>query len=567
MRDIKKSKFLLVLLLVFSLIAAACGSDDGDEGAEGNEGTTETTASDEVPEGGELVIGAEQEPDCVDWIGSCAGASWGYWTMNVTTMPRAFNVVKKGDVYDWEPSDVLAGEPELEEGPPQKVTYKINPKAVWSDGTQITSKDFKYTWDQIANGKDIYDATGYKSVEGVDASDPQTAVVTFKEPYPDWKQLFGAGFGILPAHLLEGKDRNAEMANGYKWSGGPWMIEQWAKGSHVTLVPNEKYWGDKPKLDKVTFKFITDTSAEFQAFKGGEVLAIYPQPQLDAVDQINAGLPDAEATYSAETGSIEALWFNHSKAPFDNVDFRKAIAYAIDRDTLVERLFGAVGVEAPMQTLNPPILSKYADTKAFSDYKKDEAKFEEHMKKAGYTKGSDGSWAKGGQKASFTIKSTTNNKRRELTEQIIQQQLKDLGIEMTIQNQAAGDLFGDQLPKGDFQVGLYAQVLTAITPGYCNLMCSENIPSEANEFSGQNWQRINVPELDKELKAMDTELDDDKRIEISKKSDAIMADNMVALPIDPLPNILLYSKKIVGPVEINDVMGPFFNMHLWGLKQ
>ena len=566
MRDIKKSKFLLVLLLVFSLIAAACGGDD-DEGAEDDEGTTETTASDEVPEGGELVIGAEQEPDCIDWIGSCAGASWGYWTMNVTTIPRVFVAEKKGDVYDFAITDLVTEEPELEEGPPQKVTYKLNPEAKWSDGTQITSKDFKYTWDQIANGKDIYDATGYKNVESVDDSDPQTVVVTFKEAYPDWKALFGAGFGILPAHLLEGKDRNAEMANGYTWSGGPWKIQEWAKGSHVTLVPNEGYWGDKPKLDKVTFKFITDTSAEFQAFKGGEVSVIYPQPQLDAVDQINAGLPDAEAEYSAETGSIESLWFNHSKPPFDNVDFRKAIGFAIDRDALVKRLFGALGVDEPMQTLNPPILAKYADTDAFSEYKPDEAKVEEHMKKAGYTKGSDGAWTKGGQKASFTIKSTTNNKRRELTEQIIQQQLKDQGIDMQIQNQAAGDLFGDQLPKGDFQVGLYAQVLTAVTPGYCNLMCSDNIPSDANEFSGQNWQRINIPELDELLKDMDTNLDDDERVEASKKADAIMAENMVALPIDPLPNILLYSKKILGPVEDNAIMGPFFSMHLWGLEQ
>ena len=78
------------------------------------------------------------------------------------------------------------------------VTYHINPKAVWSDGQPITSTDFKYTWDQIAHGKDIYDTTGYTNIASVDDTDPHTAVVTFKTPYADWKSLFGGIYGDLP---------------------------------------------------------------------------------------------------------------------------------------------------------------------------------------------------------------------------------------------------------------------------------------------------------------------------------------------------------------------------------
>ncbi len=81
------------------------------------------------------------------------------------------------------------------------------------------------------------------------------------------------------------------MKDGYTCSGGPWKMESWEKGVALTLVPNDKYWGQKPLVDKVVMKFITDTAAEFQAFKAGEVDAIGPQPQLDAVDQIKAGLP------------------------------------------------------------------------------------------------------------------------------------------------------------------------------------------------------------------------------------------------------------------------------------
>ena len=91
------------------------------------------------------------------------------------------------------------------------------------------------------------------------------------------------------------------MKDGYTWSGGPWFAK-WNKGDSIVLTPNPKYWGPKPHLDKVVFKFETDTAAEFQAFKSGQVDAIYPQPQLDVVDAIKAGLPDAHTQYNAKTG-------------------------------------------------------------------------------------------------------------------------------------------------------------------------------------------------------------------------------------------------------------------------
>jgi peptide/nickel transport system substrate-binding protein len=561
-----RSGWPIAFVLVVALVAAACGGGGGKKEEQVGGATTETTAAAEVPRGGTLVLGAEQEPDCADWISSCAGASWGYWTMNVQTMPRAFDVVKKGGVWTYVPSILLTGEPELKTSPKQVVTYHINPKAVWSDGQPITSTDFKYTWEQIVKGEDIYDRTGYTNIESVDDSDPKTAVVTFSTPYAAWKGLFGGGYGIYPSHLLAGKDRNAAMKDGYSFSGGPWKIEKWEKQVQVVLVPNENYWGEKPRLDRVVFKFITDTSAEFQAFKAGEVLAIYPQPQLDAVDQITAGLPGANSVYTADTGNLEALWMNNAKAPFDDVKFRQAVAYAIDRDAIVKRLFGAIGVEKASQSLNPPILSRFTDVNAWAGYKRDLKKVEELMTAAGWKKGPDGIWAKGGQRATFEIKSTAGNKRRELTEQVLQQQLKEAGFEMTVNNQKAGDLFGDQLPKGDYQLSLYAQVLTSLDPGLCNLFCSKNIPTQANNFSGQNWQRVNIAALDPLLEKVDVSLDDDERAAAQKQADRIMAENMVSLPLDPLPNILLWSKKIVGPVGDNPILGPFHNLNLWGLR-
>jgi peptide/nickel transport system substrate-binding protein len=555
------------LVAALALVAAACGGDDDDSGGKAANNSSSTTAAANVPTGGTLVVGAEQEPDCVAWIRTCAGSSWGYWMMGATTMPRVFDTKKVGDT--WEPviNSLVTEDPKVDDSNPDKpvITYKLNPKAVWSDGTQITCDDFAYTWDQIAHGDDIYDPTGYVDIAKVDCPDPQTVVTSYSKPFSGWKQLFGGGFGVLPSHILKGKDTLKEMGNGYKWSGGPWMIDKWQKGVEVDLVPNPKFWGDKPKLDKVIFKIQADTSAEFQAFKNGESDMIYPQPQPDVVDQIKQGLTGAQNVYSAETGNLEALWMNDQKAPLDDVNVRKAVAYALDRDALVKRLFGDLGVDKAMQTLNPPILSAYAKD-AWSTYKQDTSKVDQLLGDAGYKKNGT-YYEKDGKPLTLELKSTAGNARRELTGQLLQEQLKNVGIKLDLNYQEAGDLFGSQLPKGDFQVALYAQVLTFVAPGQCNLFCSKNIPTAANGNTGNNWTRTDIKELDPLLEQLDTTLDDAKAQDIGKQADQIQADNMISLPLDPLPNILIWADKVVGPVGDNPVLGPFWNSNEWGVKQ
>jgi peptide/nickel transport system substrate-binding protein len=189
------------------------------------------------------------------------------------------------------------------------------------------------------------------------------------------------------------------------------------------------------------------------------------------------------------------------------------------------------------------------------------------MTGAGYAKGTDGLWAKGGQKLTFQITTTAGNKRRELTEQIIQQQLKEAGFEVTIANQPASDLIGDALPKGNFQVILIASVLTSLFPSTCENFCISNIPSAQNEFSGSNFWRVNNAEIDRLAQIVDSTLDEDERAEANKKTDELLAEGANVLPLDPLPHILLWSDRVVGPIGHNPIMGPFYNLHLIGIRR
>ncbi len=568
MTDKRKRPLRIVAgIASLAILASACGSDkkSGDDNPT-TAPAASTTSSVEVPTGGTLTIGAEQEPDCFDWIGSCGGSSWGYWMAGVQTTPAALTPEKQADgTYQYVASNLLTGEPVLETDPVQKVTYEINPDAVWSDGVAITCDDFEYTWDQVANGEDVYDPTGYTDIEKVDCTDPSSPVVVWKKGavYSGWKQLFGAGYGVWPSHLLKGKDRNAETKDGYDWSGGPWLAK-WTKGDNVTLTPNDKYWGTKPKLEKVVFKIQSDTAAQFQSFKSGQVQAIYPQPQLDVIDAIGAGIPKSKSVVNAQTGSLEALWINTSRAPLDSVEVRQALAYSIDRDTIVKQLFGKVGVEKAANSLNPFILAEFSDQESFAGYKLDLAKAEELLTGEGWAKGSDGFYAKDGKTLGFEIKTTEGNKRRQTTLIALQQVLKQAGFDVKITFRKAGDLFGTDGPNGDFDVALYAQVLTAITPGLCGQFCTDSIPTAANGSTGNNWQRFSDPDVDEQLEIIESSLDADKQKAAAKAADKLLAENMASLPLDPLPNIIIWSETVIGPIGDQAVLGPFWNLNEWG---
>ncbi|MFS6530327.1 ABC transporter substrate-binding protein [Microbacterium aurugineum] len=518
-----------------------------------------------VVDGGELVIGAEQEPDCTDWIATCAGSIWGTYVMQVPTMPAVFQTRQVDEEWVPVPSDLVTEEPvaEVAADGTQTITYSINPEAVWSDGEPITSADFAYTALQIRDGDDIFDKTGYDRITAVDTSDPQTAVVTLDSAYAGWRTLFSV-YGIMPSHLLEGQDRAALMTDGYDFSGGPWKIEKWTRGTSVTLVPNENYWGEKPHLDRVTFLFLPDTTAAFQALKSGQVSALYPSPQLDALTQIEAGLPGIRSQVDARSGNLEAIWLNNAAAPFDSVAVRQALAYSIDRDAIVKRLFGSLGIEEAQQSFNSPMVAPFA-ADDFSRYTLDLDKVDELMEGDGWSKNSDDVWAKGGETATFAVKTLAGNKRRDLTVQVLQSQLADAGFEMTIDQVTPADLFGTTAPQGDFQAGLWALVDTFPDPTLSSTFSSVNIPSEANGYSGINFYRVDIPGLDDLLGQVDSEIDTDARIAASHEGDALIAENVPSLPLDTVPNVLLWSETVGGPLQINPVEGPFWNLAEWGL--
>jgi peptide/nickel transport system substrate-binding protein len=548
--------------------------------------TVTTPAAPTINQGGDITVAAEGEPGCMDWVSTCAGSAWGIWTVQTNTMPRAYDFTRD-NLY--KPSILLAAEAVVQTSPVQVVTYRLNTRAVWSDGQPITAHDFKYTWDQVAHGQNVRDASGYQNIVSVDDSDPHTAIVTFSQPFADWRRLFGGSIGLLPSHLLEGKDRNALMKDGYSWSGGPWELAPggWAKGQSIKLIPNPNYWGKKPDLASVTFRIFTDAGAELQAYTSGQVAAAYP-----AADPSSAGYRSVATTLFSVTGGLDydAVWFDVLRAPVNSKAVRQAVAFSIDRAAIVNQVLGPLvaGVQ-PIQSFLTPAYGPYY-TEPFAKYRLDLVTAAQLMQGDGWAKGADGIWAKSGQKAMIELKVASTGARGLQEAQLIASQLRAGGFGVTVTPESQAALLTTDLPAGTFTAASYPadlrrQLLTGVPvgagiddndPGQCRLFCSTSIPPTgastgvATTVGGANYGRISDPMLDRYLADLDVNLSDSARMADAAQAASLLADLVPAIPLDAVPDIVVVNTGKIGveggTFSHNLAFGPYEYLNEWYLK-
>jgi peptide/nickel transport system substrate-binding protein len=560
-----------------ALVAAACGSSSKNNNNAGNTTvpppTTATTSA--VKKGGILNYGADQEP-----TGFNNNTSKDNGTSVVNVMdrvwPSAYHYYPDFTVhYD---KDLLSSDPQVTNQDPQTVVFHINPNASWSDGVPISADDFIYFWNQqkdptntkdsctngcAQNGKAIDDATdgtGYRNIDTIVGSDNgKTVTVTFKkgQPFADWRSLFQI---MPPAHIAQKvgwNDGFDKFDPAVVVSGAPFKISSYHTGTDLTLVPNDKYWGTPANLDQVVFHFITDSTQQVPALQNKEVDMIYPQPQLDQVNQVKQ-LSDVTSAINFGL-SFEHIDFNQKNAFLSDVVVRKAIALAIDRKALVAATVGQFSDKAGvlnnrMFVNNQP---EYQDNSGGLYNKADPATAKANLQGDGFTLGGDGIFTKGGKRLSLRISTTQGNALREQEEQVMQAQLKAAGIDIQIVNYKSSDLFGTELPKGNFDIGLFAWVSTPFPSG--------NNPIYATG-SGSNYDNFGYPDLDAKLNAGAAALDHTTEAADYNAADTIAWQQMVTLPLFQKPTFIAVRNTFVNVGDNATSEGPFWNAEAWGLK-
>ncbi len=352
----KRGAALIATGIAGAMVLSACGGGSssgggGGEGGSSGEGRVVFGESTDFPE------------NLFPYI--AAGNATSVANLLIRVLPGPY-VVEPDFSVRWD-EDLLASEPELDtSGGGQVNTYEINPDAVWSDGTPITADDFEFTY-RMSRSSDPADGgcasllstTGYEQIASVEGSgdENKTVTVTYDTPFSDWQSLFG---NLLPAHIMDNEDPVAlcdSITNGWPIadgipsdiSGGPWQITAGNidVGSQiVVMTPNPEWWGEPTGLAQLVVQNIgNDPTTAVQGIQSGELGVIYPQPQLDLVDQIQGLEPNvgSDVTFGL---SFEHLDFNTTYGPLGELAVRQAFTMALDRQEIVDQTVGQFSSDA-----------------------------------------------------------------------------------------------------------------------------------------------------------------------------------------------------------------------------
>ena len=558
----RRSALLIALLLTLSLIAAACGgSDDGDGEGVGGEGAGESEL--EPVEGGTLTFGAEQEPaEGLNGDLACCTLFWQTVIFNRVLI----NAYEPNPEFEYEFTELLDGEVEVQEADPFQLTYNINPDAVWNDGTPISSEDFMFTIETVLDEKnDMASRAGYEviDVENVEMPDEKTIVIPFTEPYAGWKDALFAP--LLPAHALEGENYNKVWTNeivnpktGEPIASGPFQFESYNKGSNLTIVRNEEWYGDHlAYLDEIVFQFIPDTSAEIQAVRGGEVDAIYPQPQLELVDLTT----EEGITIESGAGTTwEHVDFQYGNELLAEDYVRQAIAHGIDRQAIIDQLFADINPD--LELLNNLIFMSNAPEyeEHFQDYGGNPEEAIALLEENGCTReGEDGIFECDGQPLSFGFLSTAGNALRELTFEIVQEQLREVGIELTPEFKDAAVAFGNQgLAGGKYDLMLFAWVGNPDPQGSVEIHRCEGT---------QNFQAYCNEEVTDLLDESNVTVDPAERAALLNEADSLMAEDLPILPMYQKPTFFAFTDRLQNAIDNATQQGPTWNAEDWFLSE
>lgn len=426
---------------------------------------------------------------------------------------------------------------ELVSDDPQVVEVKLNPKAVWEDGTPITVADYEATWKAL-NGSNadyqVVSTTGWDQIGSVEqGSDEFDVKITFSSVFADWQSLFGGT--LLPAAVANDP---VAFNTGYTAkalpSSGPFAISKIDQtGQVITLTPNPAWWGAKPKLETILFKVVSQAQ-QGSSFANKEIDALYISSNADL-------FATAKSREDAEIQATNGLTWTHvtmnaKEGPLSDVNVRKAVASVVNR----EQISAAANtpVEVPAVTQGDYIFMAGQEGYQDKALPYDTAAGETFLKDAGYTKEGD-SWMKDGEALKLTVTvpadTATNIQRAEQ----VQADLGDFGIPVELTTVPAAQYFSDYVIPGNFEMVTFSWQGTPFPISssealFYPLDSGQNFTGTTDDKLGDLWTKAN------------TELDPDKRIEIANEINDTIWSYVPMFPIAPLPNVWAVKQGLVN---------------------
>jgi peptide/nickel transport system substrate-binding protein len=294
-------------------------------------------------------------------------------------------------------------------------TFHLRPGVKFSNGKPMTSADVKFSLDTTrakSSGWSFIDT----AIENISTPDPETVVIKTTKPWaPLLSDMAIFPNGIIPNNY--GGKTKAQFLQ-HPIGTGPFMLGQWTKGQQLKLVRNPYYWQKgKPYLDSVTFTAVPDDTTRINQLKG-QAADIIEFPPFSSIQQLST---TPNVTVKEFPGDrVDTLLMNNSKAPLNDPHVRRAINLSIDRQAMVKALLFGYG--KPANSYLPPQLAFY-DANATGD-KYDPAAAKAELAQSKYPHGFN-----------IALQVVGGNTAQQQMAQIVQQELKPLGINVKIQLQ------------------------------------------------------------------------------------------------------------------------------------
>jgi len=371
---------------------------------------------------------------------------------------------------------------------------KLRSDVKWHDGKPFTADDVKFTLELLVDPKfNSWRRTGHELIRDMKVVSPTELTWRMERPFAPYPSILAATF-IVPAHAFDGvTDKNTSPLDKAPIGTGPFKFVNRKPGDSIEVAANHDYFGEGPYIEKIVYRYVPSTTVLYTQFKTGDIDLvsiswITPDNYQEAKQLAN------KVVKVMPSSSIECIAFNTGKAPLNESAVRNAIYLAFDKESAIEQLY--YGVPTSTESYMPQQSPYYNPNLPKHEYSPEKAK--KLLDDAGWVPGSDGIRVKGGVRLSFTNSTTAGNQLREQLQQFLQQTLKDVGIEMKIQNMPAAVLFADFWLKSQFHSIMHGQdYLTGADPDTSDFFLSTN--SAAKGGGGLNfWQYAN-PEVDKLL--------------------------------------------------------------------
>jgi peptide/nickel transport system substrate-binding protein len=210
-------------------------------------------------------------------------------------------------------------------------SFKLRSGVKFHDGTPFDCSIVKFSYDRAVAPDSVNAQKGlFEVIASTACPDPATAVVTLKRPAANFLFNMGWGDAVMVAPNTVANNKTSPVGT------GPFRFTRWVKGDRVEMVRNPDYWGTAPKLSAVTFRFIADPSAATAAVMAGDLDAYPNFPAPEALDAIRKDSRFQVVVGTTAGKTILAL--NNDHKPFNDIRVRRALAYAIDRNALIDAM-------------------------------------------------------------------------------------------------------------------------------------------------------------------------------------------------------------------------------------